>query len=87
VVALGKNLKRELQVGDKVAGSVHGGLFRNKGAFAEFLKVESDLCFKVPGNLPMEDAASFGIPWFTAGHVSLRACVRGGVCSIRRLTR
>ncbi|KAK4687532.1 hypothetical protein P7C73_g2576, partial [Tremellales sp. Uapishka_1] len=67
VVALGSSLKNpELKVGDKVAGTVHGGLFDTKGAFAEYLRVESDLTWKVPESISMEQASTFGVAWVTA---------------------
>jgi NADPH:quinone reductase-like Zn-dependent oxidoreductase len=40
-----------------------------QGSFAEYLRVESDLTFKVPDSLSSRDAASYGIPWMTAAHV------------------
>jgi NADPH:quinone reductase-like Zn-dependent oxidoreductase len=54
------------QVGDRVAGAVHGGLFPDKGAFAEYLKVESDLAWKVPDNVSDTDAATYGVSAVTA---------------------
>lgn len=48
-----------------MAGSVHGGLFRDRGSFAEFLKVEADLCFRVPETLSMRDAAALGVSCLT----------------------
>ena len=51
VVKLGPNPKVNLKVGDKVAGCVHGGLFENKGSYAQYLKAQSDLVFRVPEGL------------------------------------
>ena len=62
--------KTPLQVGDKVACAVHGGKFPDKGAFAQYARAESDLCFKVPDGMGMDAASNFGVPWGTALHVS-----------------
>lgn len=66
IVKLGSNLKNTShKVGDKVSGVTHGSLYDDRGAFAEYTKVYSQLVFNVPDNLSMEEAASFGIPWGT----------------------
>lgn len=70
VVKLGNNLASPLQVGDKVAGWVHGGLFPNKGSYAEYAKQESDLLFKVPESISLKEASHFGCAWLTALQVS-----------------
>ncbi|WWD15642.1 hypothetical protein CI109_100064 [Kwoniella shandongensis] len=69
VVKVGSNLKVPLQLGDKVAGWTHGGVYTDRGAFAEYTKVPADLTFKVPESLKMEDAATFGVGWGTANQV------------------
>ncbi|OCF44732.1 hypothetical protein I317_01421 [Kwoniella heveanensis CBS 569] len=69
IVKLGNNLKVPLQVGDNVAGFVHGGNTEDEGAFAQYLKVDSDLLWKVPEGIKMEDAATIGLTWMTASQV------------------
>ncbi|RSL55299.1 hypothetical protein CEP51_014566 [Fusarium floridanum] len=54
------------KVGDRIAGAVHGGLFPDKGAFAEYLKVEADLAWKIPENVSDTDAATYGVSAVTA---------------------
>jgi len=67
VVAIGSSPKNtSIKVGDKVAGCVHGGLFEDKGSYAEYARAESDLIFKVPEGQKMEEMAVFGVPWVTA---------------------
>ncbi|RSH95675.1 hypothetical protein EHS25_000767 [Saitozyma podzolica] len=66
VVKLGPNPKVNLRVGDKVAGCVHGGLFEDKGSYAQYLRAQSDLVFKVPEGLGMAEAATYGVAWVTA---------------------
>ncbi|WVQ98678.1 hypothetical protein IAU59_005809 [Kwoniella sp. CBS 9459] len=66
VVKLGPNLKIPLKVGDKVAGTTHGGIYKDRGAFAEYARITSDLCFKIPEGLKPEEAATYGIAWVTA---------------------
>ncbi|WVF72503.1 hypothetical protein IAT40_007319 [Kwoniella sp. CBS 6097] len=69
VVKQGSNLKVPIQVGDKVAGFVHGGNTKDEGSFAQYLKVDSDLLWKVPQGVKLEDAATIGLAWFTASQV------------------
>ncbi|KAL3479217.1 chaperonin 10-like protein [Aspergillus californicus] len=52
--------------GDRVAGVVHGGLFPDKGAFAEYLKVDADLAWKVPDEISDTDATTYGVSAVTA---------------------
>jgi NADPH:quinone reductase-like Zn-dependent oxidoreductase len=69
VVKLGPNPKVSLRVGDRVAGCVHGGLFEDKGSYAQYLRAQSDLVFKVPEGLGMAEAATYGVAWVTACQV------------------
>jgi NADPH:quinone reductase-like Zn-dependent oxidoreductase len=55
-----------IKVGTRVAGWVHGNLFPDRGAFAQYLKVPADLTFVVPDKVKPEEAAAFGIPYFTS---------------------
>lgn len=66
VVEVGKNAKGGWKVGDRVAGCVHGGLYPDRGSFAEFLKVDSDLAWRVPEGISDEAAATYGISAVTA---------------------
>lgn len=66
VVALGPNLKTQWKVGDRVAGTIHGNLYPEQGAFAEYARAQSDLIFAVPEQINMEEAATFGVAWVTA---------------------
>ena len=70
VVSLGSSpTNKSIQIGDKVAGCVHGGLFVDKGSYAEYAKAESDLIFKVPNDQKMDEMSVFGVPWVTACQV------------------
>ncbi|GJE87536.1 zinc-binding alcohol dehydrogenase family protein [Phanerochaete sordida] len=54
-------------VGDHVAGFVHGGTYKDRGAFAEYVKATGDLCWKVPeGMISHEEAATMGCSFWTA---------------------
>lgn len=66
VVKLGSNLTQKLSVGDKVAGWVHGGLFPDKGSYAEYCKQESDLLWKVPSGMSLKEASHYGVAYTTA---------------------
>lgn len=49
------------KVGDKVAGAVHGGLYPDKGAFAQYLKIDGDLAWKRPEVISEKDATTYGV--------------------------
>ncbi|KAJ9115877.1 hypothetical protein QFC22_005019 [Naganishia vaughanmartiniae] len=70
VVALGKNLKDDSwQIGDLAAGIVHGGQFKDRGAFAEYLRVPSNAAWKVPpssSKVGLREAPVYGIGFGTA---------------------
>ncbi|GMK57894.1 hypothetical protein CspeluHIS016_0407280 [Cutaneotrichosporon spelunceum] len=57
-----------IKIGTRVAGWVHGGHYKTRGAFAEYLKVPADLTFPIPDDMPTEEACTFGVPFYTAFH-------------------
>lgn len=63
---VGNAVKAKWSVGDRVAGAVHGGLFPDKGAFAEYLKTDADLAWKVPDGVSDTDATTYGVSAVTA---------------------
>ncbi|KAK2469288.1 hypothetical protein H9L39_19005 [Fusarium oxysporum f. sp. albedinis] len=73
---VGENVTTKWQIGDRVAGVVHGGLFPDRGAFAEYLKTDADLAWKIPDNISDADAATYGI---SAATVLLSLNVRHGL--------
>lgn len=66
VVDVGKSTAGSWKVGDRVAGVVHGGLYRDRGAFADYLKTEGDLAWKIPPGVSDEEAATYGVSAVTA---------------------
>lgn len=66
VEEVGVVVRDDWKVGDRVAGVVHGGLFPDKGAFAEYLKGPSDLAWRPPPSMSHQQAATYGISAFTA---------------------
>ncbi|KAL6885427.1 TOXD protein [Trichoderma evansii] len=66
VVEVGKKALGDWKVGDRVAGMVHGGLYRDRGAFAEYLKVDGDLAWKIPAEMSNEEATTYGVSAVTA---------------------
>lgn len=66
VSKIGNNAKMSWNIGDRVAGAVHGGLFPDRGAFAEYLKSDSDLVWKVPDNMDDAAATTYGVSVVTA---------------------
>jgi len=51
---------KDIKVGDRVASAVHGSCYPAVGAFAEYLKADAKLLWKVPENTSFEDAAAIG---------------------------
>ncbi|RAK95947.1 zinc-binding alcohol dehydrogenase family protein [Aspergillus ibericus CBS 121593] len=66
VVKVGKKSGQRWKVGDKIAGFVHGGLYPDVGSFAEHLKVDGDLAWKVPEAMNLGVASTYGVPAATA---------------------
>ncbi|XEV01249.1 hypothetical protein FSHL1_006536 [Fusarium sambucinum] len=63
---VGDSVKTKWKVGDRVAGAVHGGLFPDKGAFAEYLKTDADLAWRIPDHVSDTDATTYGVSAVTA---------------------
>ncbi|KAI9800046.1 MAG: hypothetical protein M1833_003575 [Piccolia ochrophora] len=66
VAEVGSNATDHWKVGDRIAGVAHGGLFPDKGTFAEYCKVEADLAWKVPDRIADHEAATYGVSACTA---------------------
>ena len=66
VTKVGSNAKGNWKVGDRIAGMVHGGLYPDRGSFAEYLKIEGDLAWRIPEGVKDEEAAAYGVPASTA---------------------
>ncbi|KAF9697261.1 hypothetical protein EKO04_005114 [Ascochyta lentis] len=66
VERIGRDASRTWRVGDRVAGFVQGGIDKGRGAFAEYVKVEEDLVWRVPEGVSDEEASAFGVPAVTA---------------------
>lgn len=45
---------------------MHGGIYPDKGSFAEYLKIDGDLAWKIPGSVSDEVASTFGVSATTA---------------------
>ncbi|TQV94627.1 ToxD-like zinc binding oxidoreductase [Cordyceps javanica] len=54
------------KVGDRVAGWVHGGLYPDRGSFAQYLKIDADLAWKVPEGVSDLAATTYGVSATTA---------------------
>lgn len=66
VARVGSNAPGNWSVGDRVAGVTHGGLYPDRGSFAEYLKIPGDWAWKVPSSVSDEEAATFGVSAATA---------------------
>ncbi|CAE6428227.1 unnamed protein product [Rhizoctonia solani] len=67
VVKLGSDSITKFKIGDTVAGFVHGGTYKDRGAFAQYVKAESDLVWKFPSSLlSFEQAATMGCALWTS---------------------
>jgi NADPH:quinone reductase-like Zn-dependent oxidoreductase len=63
---VGKGAAKRWKVGDRVAGAVHGGLFPDRGSFAEYLKTDADLAWRVPETIDDAAATTYGVSAVTA---------------------
>ncbi|KFY37135.1 hypothetical protein V494_04887 [Pseudogymnoascus sp. VKM F-4513 (FW-928)] len=66
VVEVGKTAPGGWKQGDRVAGVVHGGMYHDRGSFAEYLKIDGDLAWKIPQGVTDEDATTYGVSAVTA---------------------
>ncbi|KAK4930436.1 hypothetical protein LTR66_016109, partial [Elasticomyces elasticus] len=66
VAQVGRISGQRWKVGDKIAGFVHGGLYPDVGSFSEYLKIDGDLAWKVPQDMTLGEAATYGVPAATA---------------------
>ncbi|USP81331.1 hypothetical protein yc1106_08605 [Curvularia clavata] len=63
---IGEDAQGAWRIKDRVAGFVQGGIDKGRGSFAEYIKIEGDLVWKVPDGVSYEEASTFGIPAATA---------------------
>lgn len=66
VVAASPSSRDHVKVGQRVAGDVYGGKFPDQGSFAQYLVTEPSMCWRVPDSVKQDQAASYGVPLFTA---------------------
>lgn len=66
VVKIGKAATENWKIGDRAAGFVHGGLFPDRGSFAEYLKVPGNLSWKIPDGVSDQEASTYGISAVTS---------------------
>lgn len=66
VVKVGQKALGDWRIGDRAAGMVHGGLYPDRGSFAEYLMISGDLAWKVPETIPDEEACTYGVSAVTA---------------------
>ncbi|TVY78135.1 Protein TOXD [Lachnellula suecica] len=66
VAPVGERALGQWKVGDRVAGFVYGGLYKDRGSFCRYLKVDADLAWRVPAGLSDGEAASYGVSAATA---------------------
>ncbi|KAJ5167792.1 Protein TOXD [Penicillium canariense] len=69
VEAVGKDVKKPFQKGDRVCGFVHGSnaVQPAGGAFAEYIVAKGDLQMKIPDNMSFQEAATLGVGIVTVG--------------------
>ncbi|KAL7915481.1 putative zinc-binding oxidoreductase ToxD [Trichoderma velutinum] len=68
VQEIGPAVTKELRIGDRVAGSAHGGNDANpeSGAFARYIITKGDLVMRIPDAVTFEEAATVGVAVTTA---------------------
>ena len=57
VVQVGKAVST-VAIGDRVTGLVPGGLFKDRGAFAEYVPIAEDLVWRIPKGISYEEAST-----------------------------
>lgn len=69
VEAVGKNVKKSFNKGDRVCGFVHGGnaVQHEDGAFAEYIVAKGDIQIHIPENVSFQEAATLGVGITTVG--------------------
>ncbi|KAJ5970895.1 Polyketide synthase enoylreductase [Penicillium vulpinum] len=69
VEAVGKDVKKKFNKGDRVCGLTHGSnaVQPEDGAFAEYIVAKGDLQWKIPENLSFQEAATLGVGINTVG--------------------
>lgn len=69
IAAVGKNVKRSVKVGDRVAAVTHGVKSNDKhsGAFGDYAKTTEYGFFHIPSNMDFKDAATLGVGALTTG--------------------
>ncbi|KAI0797122.1 GroES-like protein [Abortiporus biennis] len=66
IARIGKNVTG-LAIGDNVASFVHGGVYKDRGAFAQYVKTAGELVWKIPDDsLTFEEAATMGCGLWTS---------------------
>lgn len=65
VVKLGKDVA-DFALGERVAGFTQGGVYEDRGAYAEYVKAAQDLAWKIPDGFSFEQAATLGCAFWTA---------------------
>ncbi|KAJ3527772.1 hypothetical protein NM208_g10540 [Fusarium decemcellulare] len=65
VEAVGSAVTR-LKIGDTIAGLIWGGEIAGQGAFSEYTLADENICFKIPSNIPLEQAATVPLAATTA---------------------
>ncbi|THW20541.1 GroES-like protein [Aureobasidium pullulans] len=61
VESVGASAKGNWKVGDRIAGVTHGGIYNNRGSYAEYLTIDGDLAWKIPESVPFTTAAVYGV--------------------------
>ncbi|KAL1625212.1 Zinc-binding oxidoreductase alcohol dehydrogenase [Neofusicoccum ribis] len=64
IAEVGKDAAKTWKVGDRVAGFVQGGI--DRGSFADYVKTEEDLLWRIPPAMSNEEASTYGVSAVTA---------------------
>ncbi|KEQ90499.1 hypothetical protein AUEXF2481DRAFT_71272 [Aureobasidium subglaciale EXF-2481] len=61
VESVGASAKGNWKVGDRIAGVTHGGIYSNRGSYAEYLTIDGDLAWKIPDSVSFATASVYGV--------------------------
>ncbi|KAH7125543.1 chaperonin 10-like protein [Dendryphion nanum] len=66
VAEAGNTASKRWNIGDRVAGFVQGGITKEYGSFAEYVKADEDLVWHIPEGISDVEASTYGVSAVTA---------------------
>jgi len=61
-----QNPNKHFKLGDRIAAGCHGGYYTDNGGFSEYVRMVTDLAWKIPDNMSYEQAATVSAGVYSA---------------------